>query len=56
MNIAELIALKERMGREAEKWCAYLQSVPTEEARAKELTRKLTETWLEGRASRDAPL
>jgi hypothetical protein len=48
MTIEELERLKEQMDREARKWVAYLESTPPE-LREKELSRKLLETWLEGR-------
>ncbi len=49
MNILQLAALKEKQEREAKKWVSYLATCATDEERVKELTRKLTETWLEGR-------
>lgn len=51
MNIVELEKLKDRQEREARKWVGYLETVPDRKEREKELTRKLTEVWLEGRAS-----
>ena len=48
MDIAALIELKTKLGKEADKWWPYLVSVKTPEERMKELQRKLLETWLEG--------
>ena len=48
MQIAELEKLKIECTREANKWVPYLASLPSDDDRVKELTRKLLETWLEG--------
>jgi hypothetical protein len=54
MNFEQLTEMKSKQEREAKKWIAYLESLPTKEGREKELTRKLMETFLEGsRATRE---
>lgn len=49
MNTLQLMALNEKQAREARKWLDYLATVTDPEKRLKEMTRKLTETWLEGK-------
>ena len=51
-NIEKLERMKDTMTREAKKWGAYLASLPNDEERAKELTRKFLEVALEARIDR----
>ena len=52
MTIEQMEKMKEVMAREAKKWVTYLESLPTNEERIKELTRKFLEVALEARIGR----
>lgn len=52
MTIDKLAKLKDAMDKEAHKWVSYLDTLPKRADRERELSRKLLETFLEGRLSR----